>query len=146
MEPRPKVRLKRIDDSLPLPRYYTQGAVGFDLYARHDVTIPAHALERIPTNLIIEVPAGYMLLLKDRSSTARKGLIATAGIVDQDFCGPEDEILFQVYNCTQAPVTVGRGERIAQGILIPILQVEWEELDSHHHKSRGGFGSSGDKT
>ncbi len=140
-----KVKIKLVDKSLPLPQYHTSGAVAFDLYARHDLIIPPKEIARIPTNLIIAVPEGYMLYLKDRSSTAKKkGLIVTAGVIDQDFHGPEDEILFQVYNFTKQEVLVKKGERIGQGIFIKIDRAEWEEVvEDIKSFSRGGFGSTG---
>lgn len=140
-----KVKIKLVDKSLPLPQYHTSGAVAFDLYARHDLIIPPKEIARIPTNLIIAVPEGYMLYLKDRSSTAKKkGLIVTAGVIDQDFHGPEDEILFQVYNFTKQQVLVKKGERIGQGIFIKIDRAEWEEVvEDIKSFSRGGFGSTG---
>lgn len=138
-----EVKIRRIDDSLPLPKYYSDGAVAFDVYARTDTVVLPHSVARIPTNLVIEVPKGYLLYLKDRSSTATRGLFATAGIVDQDFCGPEDEILFQVYNYTGEKVKVDRGERIAQGILIKIAVAQWLEVENLRPTTRGGFGSSG---
>lgn len=142
-----KVYIKRIDKTLPLPVYYTEGSVGFDLYSRLDITILPKTIYRIPTNLIIEVTPGYMLFVKDRSSTAAKGLFATAGIIDQDFCGPEDEILFQVYNFKEEPVKISKGERIAQGIFVQIAQATWQEEDVlPRTKNRGGFGSTGDQS
>ncbi len=140
-----KVKIKLVDKSLPLPQYHTSGAVAFDLYARHDLIIPPKEIALIPTNLIIAVPEGYMLYLKDRSSTAKKkGLIVTAGVIDQDFHGPEDEILFQVYNFTKQEVLVKKGERIGQGIFIKIDRAEWEEVvEDIKSFSRGGFGSTG---
>ena len=87
-----------------------------------------------------------MLLLASRSSLPRKkGLMIPngVGIIDQDYCGPEDEIHIQVYNFTSAPVHIERGERLAQGIFVRIAQVEWEEVEEIGEKSRGGFGSTG---
>ncbi|KKW17582.1 MAG: Deoxyuridine 5'-triphosphate nucleotidohydrolase Dut [Candidatus Magasanikbacteria bacterium GW2011_GWA2_50_22] len=139
-----KVAIKRIDKTLPLPVYQTPGAVAFDLYAREAAAIPPQSVARIPTNVIIEVPAGYMLYVKDRSSTAsRKKLLATAGFVDQDYCGEGDEILLQVYNFSQEPVTVERGERLGQGALIKIERAEWIDVDQLSAKNRGGFGTTG---
>lgn len=140
-----KVKIKQIDKTLPLPKYQTTGAAAFDLITRIDTEVPPHAVVRVPCNVVIETPPGYMLFVKDRSSTSmRKGLLGTAGIVDQDFCGDDDELLFQVYNLTDQPVTVERGERIGQGIFVKITQGEWEEVDSMaHNKTRGGFGTTG---
>lgn len=140
-----KVKIKRIDNSMPLPEYHSSGAVAFDLYARVETEVPAKGIARIPTNVIIQIPKGYMLYVKDRSSTAkRKGLLPTAGIIDQDFHGPEDEILFQVYNPTDSLVVVEQGERIAQAIFVRIDTVEWDEVDEEiKTESRGAFGSTG---
>ena len=139
-----KITIKRIDTTLPLPEYHTPGAVAFDLYARESVDIAPHTVARIPTNVIVAVPAGYMLYIKDRSSTiGKKGLLATAGFIDQDYCGESDEVLFQVYNISDNPVTVGRGERVGQGVFIKIEQAEWSEVSQMSDKSRGGFGSTG---
>ena len=75
-----KVKIKRIDKSLPMPAYQTIGAVAFDLYSRIDITIPPKTLERLPTNVIIAIPKGYMLEIKDRSSTLKKkGLLVSTG-------------------------------------------------------------------
>jgi dUTP pyrophosphatase len=81
-----------------------------------------------------------------RSSTPRrKGLLVPhgVGIIDQDYCGPEDEIRVQVLNFTSWPVVVERGERIAQAILVSIARAEFVESTDLPVESRGGFGSTG---
>lgn len=140
-----KVRIKRIDASLPLPVYQTKGSVGFDIYVREETKIKAKEIVLIPGNIIVETPPGYMLLIALRSSTPRKkGLIKPhgIGIIDNDYCGDEDEVKVQVYNVTEKEVVVEKGERIAQGIFVKIEKFDWEETDSMG-KSRGGFGSTG---
>jgi dUTP pyrophosphatase len=140
------VSIKRIDTELPLPAYATHGSVGFDLICREDVEVLPHELGRIPGNIIVQTPPGYMLLLTMRSSTARrKGLLMPngVGVIDQDYSGEGDELLVSVYNFRDEAVTVQRGERIAQGIFVPIGRVEWNEVDEVG-KGRGGFGSTGD--
>lgn len=141
-----KVKIKRIDSSLPLPSYATAGSVCFDLLARNDMEIGAKEVALIPSNIIIETPSGYMFIVVPRSSTPRKkGLLIPhgIGIVDQDYSGPEDEILFQVYNFTDKTVKVEKGERLAQGCFIPVEKVEFDEVERVSEKSRGGFGSTG---
>jgi dTMP kinase len=138
-----KVKIKRVDKTLPLPQYESSGAVAFDFVARQDVEIFARNMARIPSNIVVEIPSGYMLLIKDRSSTLKKkGLIITAGVVDQDYCGDEDEILLQFYNPSDLRVQVKRGEKLAQGIFLPIEKAEWEEVQEMKNKTRGGFGST----
>lgn len=141
----PSVRLQRIDKTLPLPIYETGGSVGFDFLARTAVTIAPGAIELIPANIILEVPKGYMLAVASRSSTPRKkGLTPPHGfgIIDHDYCGPEDEIKIQVYNFTGTPVTVERGEKIAQGVFVRVDKLHFEEVDHIQSNSRGGFGST----
>jgi len=141
------IRMKRIDTSLPLPAYQTTGAVAFDLYARKTTTIKPFAPHIIPTNLIVEVPKGYVLMLASRSSTPiKKGLMVANGIgvIDQDYHGDKDEIGVQVLNFTNHDVVIEKGERIAQALLVSIAKVTtFEEVDSIKSKSRGGFGSTG---
>ncbi|MFN8542068.1 MAG: dUTP diphosphatase [Thermomicrobiales bacterium] len=140
-----RVRIMRIDPELPLPTYETPGAVGFDLLARVETTVEAGKIGRIPANVVVETPPGYMLLVAARSSLpGRKGLSVPHGIgvIDQDYCGASDEILVQVYNFTDAPVTVARGDKIAQGVFVRVDRARWEEADFSQRQSRGGFGST----
>lgn len=139
------VNIKRVDTVLPLPTYATAGSVGFDLICRVDTEVAPGRLARIPSNVIVETPPGYMLLLTMRSSTAkRKGLLIPngVGVIDQDYCGEGDELMVSVYNFRDEVVTVLRGERIAQGIFVPIARVTWNEVE-HVGYGRGGFGSTG---
>ncbi|HRN96153.1 MAG TPA: dUTP diphosphatase [Candidatus Levybacteria bacterium] len=141
-----KIKIKRIDASLPLPQYATPGSVCFDLLARTDMEISSKTVALIPTNIIIETPPGYMFIVIPRSSTPKKkGLLIPHGIgvVDQDYSGPEDEVLFQVYNFTDEVVSIAKGDRLAQGCFVPIEKVEFEEVDKILDKSRGGVGSTG---
>ena len=139
------IRIQRIDKSLPLPTYATEGSVGFDLIARETVVIEPGRIELVPGNVIVEVPNGYMLAVASRSSTPKKkGLTPPHGfgVIDRDYCGPEDEVKIQVYNFSDQPVTVERGEKIAQGVFVRVDAFEWEEVDSIRDESRGGFGST----
>ncbi len=138
------IKISRIDKSLPLPEYHSDGAVAFDLYSRETVTIQPRSMSRMPTNFIIEVPKGFMLFIKERSSLLKKtGLLMTPGFIDQDYCGPEDEILLQVYNPSDESVTIERGMRIAQGAFMPIEIAVFKEVGLIKSTSRGGFGSTG---
>lgn len=141
----PTVRIRRLDPSIALPSYQTAEAAGFDLAASMDVIIPAGEVRLVPTGLVIQAPHGYFLGIFARSSTPlKRGLMVAngVGVIDPDYAGPEDEIKVQVLNFTREPVVVSRGDRIAQGIFIPTLQVEWEEGETRGI-SRGGFGSTG---
>lgn len=141
-----KVKIKRIDKSLPLPIYETKGSVGFDLLAREDVEIKVGEIALIPANVIVEVPKGYALIVASRSSTPRKhGLTKPHGIgvIDNDYCGPEDEVKIQVHSFQNKDVTIKKGTKIAQGLFVKVDQLEFEEVEEMEGESRGGFGSTG---
>jgi dUTP pyrophosphatase len=96
--------------------------------------------------LVIAVPDGHFLGIFARSSTPlKRGLMVAngVGVIDADYCGPEDEIKIQVLNFTDAPVKVARGDRLAQGIVLPCPRVEWNEVEEMSVPTRGGFGSTG---
>lgn len=140
-----KVKIQRVDKSLPLPKYETSGSLGFDFIVREDTRIEPKSIALVPSNVVVEVPSNYMLLVSLRSSTPRKkGLLCPHGIgvIDHDYCGPKDEIKIQVYNFTEKPVTISRGDKIAQGIFVHVDKFEWEEVSQIREISRGGFGST----
>ena len=108
--------------------------------------MPPHAIRLVGTGLVIGVPNGYFLGIFARSSTPlKKGLMVAngVGVVDADYCGPTDEVKIQVLNVTDQPVAIKRGDRLAQGIVLPAPRVEWEEIDRIVEPTRGGFGSTG---
>ena len=141
-----KMRIRRLRDGVELPKYETPGAAGFDLAAAVDVVVPPGQVVLVPTGLAVAVPAGMFLGIFARSSPPlKRGLMVanSVGVVDPDYCGPEDEVKVAVLNFTQAAVELHPGDRIAQGILLPATRVEWEEAETLGARSRGGFGSTG---
>ena len=126
--------------------YESDGAAAFDLAAAAEMTIEAGQVALIPTGLVIEVPSGMFLGIFARSSTPlKRGLMVAngVGIVDPDYCGPHDEVKIAVLNFTSVAVRVAAGDRIAQGMLLPVTRVSWEETQELGRDSRGGFGSTG---
>ena len=143
---RMNVRIRRLAPDVPLPRYESADAAGFDLAAAAEVTILPSAVALVPTGLVIEVPAGMFLAVFARSSTpVRRGLMVAngVGVIDPDYCGPSDEVKIPVMNFTAQPVTVRKGDRLAQGILLASPRVTWEETSALRDTSRGGFGATG---
>ncbi len=141
-----KVRIRRLDPVVALPAYQTAASAGFDIAANESVIIQPGEVQLVATGLIVEAPPGYFLALFVRSSLPiKKGLTLGngVGIVDADYCGPEDEVKIELLNVTSSPAQINRGDRIAQGIFLPVRQVEWEEALEADGPSRGGFGSSG---
>jgi dUTP pyrophosphatase len=143
------LKIKLIDPSLPIPSYQTKGSVAFDLYSRERVIIPPNTPKVVPLNVVIQFPKGYFLMLAIRSSVPLKKCLLIAngiGVIDQDYQGDEDEIGVEVVNITTSDVVVHRGERIAQGILVPIAKAtKFTVVKQMNKTSRGGFGSTGKK-
>jgi dUTP pyrophosphatase len=143
-----EIKIKRVDKSLPLPRYETNGAAGFDLLARQETTIKPGNICLIPANIIVETPHDYMLQISSRSSSPRKKGLSMPhgiGVIDSDYSGNGDEIMVQVYNFTNSETTVERGEKIAQGVFVKINHAVWHEVEDMQKVTRGGFGSTDNK-
>ena len=141
------IEIKRFDKSVPLPEYKTKGAAAFDLCSRINVEIPPKELKYVPLNVAVQTPPGYFLLLVARSSNHKKGLWMAngVGIGDSDFSGDDDEYMAVYYNFTDKPVLVEKGERIAQGLIIKREDIKWNEVDKMKNKTRGGWGTTGNK-
>jgi dUTP pyrophosphatase len=141
------VRIRRLHPSVPLPEYQTPGAAGFDLAASEDILVPPSSIALVPTGLVIQVPEGHFLGIFARSSTPlKRGLMVAngVGVIDRDYSGPADEIKVQVLNFTTQPVHVKKGDRLAQGLFLPVTHAVWEEVQGDlRESSRGGFGATG---
>ena len=140
------VHITRLDAAVPLPKYETAGAAGFDLAANADMVVAPGQVSLVPTGLVITVPAGYVLGIFARSSTPlKRGLMVAngVGLVDSDYCGPQDEIRIEVLNFTSAPVEIRRGDRLAQGVILTFARALWQEQPVPTAPTRGGFGSTG---
>ena len=141
-----RLKIRRLDPTLALPTYGTDESAGFDLAAAHDLVIPAGQIALVRTGLVIEVPTGHFLGIFARSSTPlKRGLIVAngVGVLDPDYCGPDDEVKIQVLNISGAEVQVKRGDRLAQGIVLPAPRVSWQEVRDLREVTRGGFGATG---
>lgn len=141
-----RLKIKRLDPAIGLPEPASSRAAGFDLASAVDMEIPPRSIRLVGTGLVIAVPDGHFLGIFARSSTPlKRGLMVAngVGVIDPDYCGPADEIKIQVLNFTDAAVHVKRGDRIAQGIILPAPQVQWDEVSEMGDPTRGGFGSTG---
>ena len=140
------VPIHRLDPAIPLPSYQTAGAAGFDLASSVDMAVAPGEVTLVPTGLVMAVPPGHFLAVFARSSTPlKRGLMVAngVGVVDPDYCGPTDEIKIEVYNFTAAAVTIRRGDRLAQGVIVPCVRAEFVDGDAPGTPSRGGFGATG---
>ncbi|WP_137388332.1 dUTP diphosphatase [Rhodoligotrophos defluvii] len=132
---------------LPLPGYETMLAAGMDLRAALDAPLTLAPGDRglVPTGIAIALPEGYEAQVRPRSGLAlRHGVtcLNSPGTIDADFRGEVKVILI---NLGQEPVTLERGDRIAQMVLAPVTRAVWERVEALDETPRGagGFGSSG---
>jgi len=140
-----RVKVTRLNPSVPLPVYSTSGAAAFDLAAAENVDIAPGQVKLVGTGLVFQVPDGHFLAIFARSSTPLKRGLAVAngvGVLDSDYSGPADELKIQLVNITNEIVAVKAGDRLAQGIVLQSPRVEFVEGETEG-VSRGGFGSTG---
>jgi dUTP pyrophosphatase len=145
-----KIARVRPGSDLPLPEYMTADAAGMDLYANVDAEVVIERGERalIPTGLAIAIPPGYEAQVRPRSGLAlRHGLtvLNAPGTIDADYRG---EVSVLLVNAGAEPVTVRRGDRIAQLVCGPVARVSWQEVATlpDSTRSTGGFGHTGRAT
>jgi dUTP pyrophosphatase len=142
-----KIKIKRFDLTLPLPEYKTAGAAAFDLVARETVTIEPQQVVLVPLNIAIQLPADHWALLTARSSLFKKKVLLAngVGVGDTDYCGDNDEYKAPLLNFSNEIVTIEKGERIVQMMILSRERVEFEAVEHLDEKDRGGFGSTGFK-
>lgn len=139
------VKVKKLDPEATIPRYQTDGAAGFDLHSSvHEIIMPGET-KLIGTGLAFAVPKYTELQVRPRSGISAKTGIRVAnspGTVDCDYRG---EVKIILTNTGKLPYTVQVGDRVAQGVLCPVIRADFnivEELDDTVRGS-GAFGSTG---
>jgi len=132
---------------LPLPAYATLGSAGADLAAAiaAPLVLAPGGRALVPTGIALALPDGYEAQVRPRSGLALRHGVAvlnSPGTIDSDYRG---EILVILANLGSEPVTVARGDRIAQLVVAPVQRAEWREVAALPASPRGagGFGSSG---
>ena len=142
-----KVLIKKLNPKVNLPTYKTKGSSGMDLMAFVDKPIIIHPGKSclIPTGLSIAIPEDTEIQIRPRSGLAAKSSLSvlnTPGTIDSDYRGELKVILF---NHGKENFLVNNKDRIAQMILMPVLKVDFQEVDNLPETIRGsgGFGSTG---
>jgi dUTP pyrophosphatase len=132
---------------LPLPAYATAGSAGADLAAAVEapLVLPPGGRALVPTGIALALPEGFEAQVRPRSGlTMRHGVtvLNSPGTIDSDYRG---EIRVILANLGSEPVTIARGDRIAQLVVAPVRRADWQEVESLPPSARGaaGFGSSG---
>jgi dUTP pyrophosphatase len=133
----------RLGHEFPLPAYATDGSAGLDLRAcvEAPLVLAAGSAELIPTGLAIHVQdPGLAALILPRSGLGHKhGIVLgnLVGLIDSDYQG---QLMVSCWNRSAQPFTVNPGERIAQLVVVPVVQVQLQIVEDF---AAGGFGHSG---
>ncbi len=142
-----KVLVKKLHPTVQLPSYKTKGSSGMDLMAfiESSINIPPNSSALVPTGISVAIPNDFEIQIRPRSGLAAKSNISvlnTPGTIDSDYRGEIKVILF---NHGLKEFIVNNKDRIAQMILMPVLKVDFEEVDDLPETVRGsgGFGSTG---
>ena len=141
------IKFKKLHADVVMPKYETKGASGMDLRAFLDNNVVLKPMDRmlIPTGLKMEIPIGYEAQVRPRSGLSIKNgitLINCIGTIDADYRG---ELKIPLVNLSNEEFTIKNGDRIAQMVIMPVIQANIVETDnlSDTERQEGGFGSTG---
>lgn len=138
-----KLGIQKLHESAIVPKYQTAGSAGFDLHSTEDTVLKPGETHLISTGLAFDIPEGYELQIRPRSGLSLKtGLrVANApGTIDSDY---KSEVKIIMDNVRDLTVGIKAGDRIAQAVLVPVIQADIVEVDDINQTGRGGFGSTG---
>lgn len=141
-----QVLVRRLDPELPLPVYALPGDAGADIVAATDVTLSPGERAVLPTGIAIALPPGYAAFVHPRSGLAARaglGLVNAPGTIDAGYRGEIKVIV--INHDSVAPITLHRGERIAQLVVQRVERADFVEVDELPSSARadGGHGSTG---
>lgn len=139
-----RIKISTYGNEQSLPEYKTKDSAGCDL-TNDGVAVTLLPLDRafFHTGVHIALPEGYEAQVRGRSGLNRDhGIVVPVGTIDADYRG---EICVMVYNLSREPYTIQPGDRIAQLVISPVIQAEWQHVDALEKTDRGdgGFGSTG---
>ncbi|WP_272946782.1 dUTP diphosphatase [Antricoccus suffuscus] len=141
-----QIRVRRLDHDLPMPSYSHPGDAGADLHAAEDVELGPGRRALVRTGIALELPEGYVGLVHPRSGLAHRhglSIVNAPGTIDAGYRG---EVLVNLINFDPTePVTVRRGDRVAQLLVQQVTQADFVESSelSESIRGSGGHGSSG---
>ena len=136
-----KLKVK-LDPGAQMPTRAHETDAGLDLYAMCRRVIPAHDSMCFDTGVHVEIPAGYVGMIKSKSGLNVAHNLTSEGVIDSGYTG---SIMVKLYNHGNRCVEIGRGQKISQLVIMPIITPELEEVDDLEATERGngGFGSTG---
>lgn len=136
------LEIMKLAEDAVLPTRAHPDDAGLDLYARADVTLEPGKCAVVPTGIAMAIPEGCVGLVADRSSLARRGVKTAGGVIDAGYRGEVGAVL---WNISRETVKLGRGDRVAQLLIVPIEVPAVREVGALTDSKRGkrGFGSTG---
>lgn len=138
------IKIKKLNKNVQLPKQSTQGAAGMDFYLPQPVRFEPNFSKKVPLGVAVEIPEGYVMLLIPRSSTWTIPLRMSnsVGVIDSDYRG---EVCALLQNTSYLWAYAGAGERLVQGVIVPVPSIQIQEVEELSETSRGvgGFGSTG---
>lgn len=144
-----KLKIKLLSENAIVPEYKTEGASGFDFHALEDISISAGQTKLIKTGLSFEIPKGYELQVRPRSGLSLNTKLRVSnspGTVDHDFRGEVCIIMDNISGAESvfSTIKIKKGDRIAQGVICPVVRAEFDVVNdlSETKRGSGGFGST----
>lgn len=138
-----EVGVKKLNKDAIIPQYQTSGSAGFDFHSCEDIVILPGQVVAVNTGLGFEIPEGFEIQVRSRSGHALKHnlfVLNSPGTIDSDY---RLEVKAILCNASNKNFSIRVGDRIAQGVLCPIEQAEWREIEELNETERkGGFGST----
>ena len=138
------MNIKLLSENATIPTYAHEGDAGMDLYSAIDAVIPYGETVKVPTDVAMEIPTGFVGLIYARSGLATKQGLAPAnkvGVVDASYRG---NVIVALHNHSKQPQEIHKGDRIAQMVIQPFVSLSLNVVDELDDTERGegGFGSS----
>ncbi len=137
-----KIPIRLLHPAAKLPFRARPGDAAYDLYACENAMVPSMGRERVDTGISFAIPEGFYGRIAERSGLAARGIKIGGGVLDSSYRG---SVMVVLFNCSDSPLYLSPGDRIAQLIIERCYDAEWEEVDELPDSERGaaGFGSSG---
>jgi len=140
-----RVKIKKLTAEAKTPSYKRDGDAAFDLCSIEDFILHVGEKKLAKTGISLEIPKGFVGLIWDRSGlAANQGIHTLAGVIDSNYRG---EVCVVMMNLGKEPLSINKHDRIAQMLIQPVHEVDFEESDelSDSHRGDKGFGSTGMK-
>ena len=143
----PQIEVKLLTPTAKCPTKGSSQAAGYDIYADCEATVTHDCSAHISTGIAVKIPDGYVGIIKPRSGLAfRQGVDTMAGVIDSDYRG-ELKVLLATHGSYYDVVSVSKGDRIAQLLIVPCLNQQdfkvVDDFDDETERGSNGFGSTG---